>query len=1825
MYNRTTGPSRKLLTSALFFSVFFTAAYSQQLEVTNSGTLPYTPQNLISNIFLGDGVEVTNITFNGAPAAVGYFTGGTQSIGIERGIVMTSGFVENGTGLFAPVGCNAEGTDFANNTNFSLAFDADLAAQTTTDILDVAVYTITFIPTSDTLRFRYVFGSEEYPEFACSEFNDVFGFFIQGPGYPTPTNIAKIPGTNLPVTINNLHPDNSINYPPCPPTNAQFYNNNNFSTTQPSYDGFTDVFTAEAVVTPCQQYTIKLAIADAGDSAFDSGVFLEAKSFGTGSLRVEVATVSLDGTVTEGCAQGSLTFSLPSAIQQDFDIDYNIWGTATNGTDYQLIPPDLIIAAGQTEVTLPIIGIEDNMAEAPEYIAIDVQRDPCNRDTFYIYIRDNELVKPNLSADTTVCIGGQPLELDGTLPISLPQPPTFSNTQDFTIAPTNALISSPINVFGVQPTVLGPGVIRSVCMNITHGWDDDLDIFLISPSGQILELSTDNGADGDNYTNTCFTPTATVPISFPGPVAPASAAPFTGDWLPEGLWPDLWDGSYPTNGNWRLQIRDDANGFTGTLRDWTITFEPTYKVDYQWSPATGLSCPTCPITEANPTQSTTYTIVATDSYGCTVSDTISLDVATALAAPIVTCAGSTSTSVTFNWTNVPGAAGYQVNINGAGWVPVGAVNTYLADNLLPGATVTIEVQGTGALTDCDALIGTITCFNCDAPTANLSANSVSCFGYSDGSVTATPDGSNPPYTFTLGTTTNTTGVFQNLPAGNYAVVITDASGCSSSFPAVVSSPTACMAVATVQNNVSCFGGNNGSAVVNASGGTGNLTYLWNDPAAQTSAIASNLPAGSYTVTVTDENGCTATATATITQPTDLVLSAFGSLAKCFGEASGSGTASATGGTTPYYFVWSNGVLLPSNPNIPAGNYFVTVTDENGCAETAFVSIGEPPQLTATATSVQTNCNDSADGMATVTPTGGTPPYSYKWSDAAGQTTPTASNLAGGNYTVTITDFNGCSTTQTTTVTSPTALVAAMTASNATCFGVSDGSATVAATGGTPPYTYKWSDPAGQTTPTASNLAGGIYTVTVTDQNSCILVVTATIGQPEAVLLTATVTNVSCFGGADGQITVTPAGGTLPHIFIWSSGESTPSINGKPAGDYTLTLTDANGCTAVSQNTITEPTELLLTSNAQPVKCFGENDGTIELVSSGGTPGYNVQWTGPNNFSSTQSILPNLFGGTYNVTVTDGAGCSKTLTAEVAQPAAALTLALPEISDTICFLATNGTATVVATGGTSPYTYLWSDAGNQTSQTASGLASAPYDVTVTDTNGCTQTASTAVLEKQELFAFAESSPPTCFSIANGTARVTAIFYGADSSNLNNFNYLWSTIPAQNGAQATGLQPSQTYSVTVTDAQGCSDVQTVTVGVASEFIARVNATGNVKCFGENTGWATVGGIGGTPPYSYLWAAGSQTDSLAENLAAGTYVVTVTDVNGCPATTTATITEPPALAVDLFATDVKCFGESNGTAKAVPSGGTPPYAYLWWASGQTQEIQNLAAGVTGLTLVDANGCQLIDSVEIDQPDSPVGGSADKRDVKCFGGHDGEINITATGGTPPYRYALDNKPFNGSPKQIGISAGVYTPKIMDKNGCVFELPPIEVDQRDQVIVDLGPDITIELGQNTQLFAQVFNAAGNVSYSWTPEDSIWLSCLNCLDPSVDSLYYQNWFEVTVSDTLGCRASDRILVIVEKPRKVFVPTAFSPNGDLNNDRLLVHGQQTAQVVEFRVYDRWGELVYEGQDFPLNDTDNGWDGEFRGKPMDPGAYVWVLEVEYMDGVREVFKGNTTLIR
>lgn len=350
-----------------------------QLVVSNSTVPPYNPVYLIEDVFLGTGVDVLNVAYTGDPTAIGYFNGTNSNIGINEGLIMTTGSAN------LAVGPNISPSTGAANTGGS---DPDLASIAGVAVLNASVYTINFIPYNNTLTFRYVFGSEEYDEFVCSGFNDAFGFFISGPGFNGPytggaENIALIPGTTTPVSIDNVNNGSFL----CPPSNTAYYINNLLGFTV-EYDAFTTVLEATVAVVPCNQYTIKLAIGDAGDANYDSGVFLQANSFGTDAIDVEILTNNNDTTIVEGCSSATVILTLNDPSVTGTSIPLNLGGTAVNGIDYQPIATSVFIPAGQISTSFVINPISDNLIEGTETVTFQVQSSSCAQGTYTILIED---------------------------------------------------------------------------------------------------------------------------------------------------------------------------------------------------------------------------------------------------------------------------------------------------------------------------------------------------------------------------------------------------------------------------------------------------------------------------------------------------------------------------------------------------------------------------------------------------------------------------------------------------------------------------------------------------------------------------------------------------------------------------------------------------------------------------------------------------------------------------------------------------------------------------------------------------------------------------------------------------------------------------------------------------------------------------------------------------------------------------------------------------------------------------------------------------------------------------------------------------------------------------------------------------------------------------------------------------------------------------------------------------------------------------------------------------------------------------------------------
>ena len=1807
----------------VFLALSFHAA-AQDMSVTSGA--PFTPENLISNIFLGEGVEVLDISFTGNNQSVGFFNQAQDELGINRGIVMSTGFASSDFGT----GVDQVGDDFSNSNMGTNIADPDLLDITGgVEVNDMVRYTITFIPISDTLRFNYIFGSEEYPEYACSNFNDVFGFFISGPGISGPftndaENIALLPGTNLPVAINNLNsgavgangtlsnctpPEGSLAY-------SEFYNDNDNSNSQPVFDGFSNVFTAEAVVQPCSTYTIKLVIADVSDSAFDSGVFLEAKSFGTGSLNVEATTVSLDGSVAEGCAEGVLNFSLPGPVESDFPIDYQILGTAENGVDYEFIPPDLFIPAGDSTISISIIAFEDGIAEGEETILIDVQRDPCNRDTIPILIRENPLVPADLGPDLMLCLGDS-VQLQGELPVPLPPPPSFTSTAPVNIPanPPNVQLFSPVSVIGVIPPTLGPGVIQSVCIDsFNHRWIDDMDFFLIGPDDQFMELATDVGADGGNalgqdfFINTCFTPEAVTNIN----TLPVSDLPFTGNWAPEGIWSDLYGDDKNANGTWQLLMIDDTPSAGGTLHSWTITFNPVYEIAYEWQPAAGLSCADCPNPIATPDTTTTYILNATDSYGCTTTDTVIVEVNQGPAMPSLICASVTGSSVTIDWDPVPGATGgYEVSVDGGPWMPANGTTEHTVNNLSFLTSVTVEVRGIG---DCPGVSGTITCQTLDCVPPNLTLTNttpITCNGGDDGGIQVEASGAVGPYQFALGGAENTTGLFTGLSAGTYLVAVIDGADCGTTLSITIDEP-APLDIAEVVTPVSCKDGADGAAALDIQTPNGPYTFNWEGLGID--SLQTGLPAGAYPVAVTDAIGCVALDTLTVEAPDSLLATASIMDVRCANESTGQIDLDIEGGTAPYQITYDNGLSATTDSsqvsNVAAGAYTAAIQDANGCLLNVPFEIQEPAPLTVQLSGTDARCADSLSGQALAIPDGGTGGYTYAWrrGSLSVGTDSVLTDIAAGTYVLELTDSNACSLTDSVSIGEPDSIAYEVLPFPASCAGLMDGGVEVNASGGTGTLAFQWSD-IGSGPEDRPALGSGSYSLTITDENDCSVVDSFTVGEPQALLTVSGATPALCTGEPTGTATVTSQGGTAPYTYLWADGQQDSIANALLAGPVSVTVTDANGCTALDTVIVAEATMLMLEFDADNPLCQGTATGSISAAPDGGAGGYTFAWSD----QQTTATASGLMAGTYTLTLTDANGCTLVDSVAITDPEALNTSTSSTVAT--CLPEPDGSATVTAAGGTPAYTYEWSN--GQTVPVAQNLEAGLYTVTVTDANGCTVLDSVQVDGIPELELEFTTESASCAGATDGAINITAT--GGDG----NYTYTWSNgLPAQPNQSgiAGGL-----YSLTLTDGLGCTAMANITVPEPSGIVITAEVT-RISCAGGADGQVALTVNGGTPPYITSWSNGATGPNI-DNLGLGTYTATVRDANNCTATLDVEVTESSPISLFGETTAVACFGERSGGASIDVSGGLPPYTYLWSNGAADAGITSVAAGTYTVSITDAANCTQTETLVIEQPDSALSATVEGLDVSCFGDKNGRIEIAVSGGTPTYRYSIDGgASFSGNSTFIGLAPGPYNIQITDASDCRLSGGNTVIGEPDPILVDLGGTRSINYGDTVRITPDITGGFAPFGYEWAPQDSSVLSCFRCSAP-LATVDFQQSIRVIVTDIAGCTGMDVMTLYAEKFRPVLVPTGFTPNNDGVNDILgiLVREEVEVDIRAFRLFDRWGEQIYENNEIVPNQPQEGWDGTYRGAPAQPGVYLWVIEVEYDDGLTEVFKGQTTLIR
>ncbi|HTL81318.1 MAG TPA: T9SS type A sorting domain-containing protein [Bacteroidia bacterium] len=535
-----------------------------------------------------------------------------------------------------------------------------------------------------------------------------------------------------------------------------------------------------------------------------------------------------------------------------------------------------------------------------------------------------------------------------------------------------------------------------------------------------------------------------------------------------------------------------------------------------------------------------------------------------------------------------------------------------------------------------------------------------------------------------------------------------------------------------------------------------------------------------------------------------------------------------------------------------------------------------------------------------------------------------------------------------------ALAANVNHTDVTCNSACNGAATAVPSGGTSPYTYVWA-PGGQTTTGITGLCPGNYTVTVTDATSATVTATCTITQPPVLAFTfSTTQSIQCNGGY-GSATAIVTGGTPSYTYSWSGNAMPyafgPSITNAPAASYTLTVVDANGCSVVHVLVLTQPTALTSTLSFISATC-GNPNGTATCYPSGGTAPYAYYWN-TNPVQTTQTAT-GLTSATYTCTVTDANGCS--YSNNVFVPTTSNPTVTISVTNSTCNASCDATMIANSTGGNGPYTCLWSPT-SQTNPSLTNVCPGTYTATVTDNLGCVGTATATVTQPTAISIATSSTPLMCNTFGTATAN--------PSGGTPPYTYNWNSTPVQTTQTATGLMAGA-YTVTVTDANNCQSTAIVNVTNVPGPSASITSSTNVSCFGGNDGSATVTAFGGTTPYTYLWSPSGATTATVTGIVAGNYTCTVTDANGCTATASVTITTPPQLVATISSFVPAGCNNSDGSATATATGGTPAYTYTWLPSSVSGATINNIPSLTTFTVyvTDVNGC--MDSAAFTETDS-------------------------------------------------------------------------------------------------------------------------------------------------------------------------------------------------------------------------------------------------------------------
>ncbi len=1025
----------------------------------------------------------------------------------------------------------------------------------------------------------------------------------------------------------------------------------------------------------------------------------------------------------------------------------------------------------------------------------------------------------------------------------------------------------------------------------------------------------------------------------------------------------------------------------------------------------------------------------------------------------------------------------------------------------------------------------------------------------------------------------------------------------------------------------------------------------------------NLAPDDYVLVVTDAAGGFFDQFITIGQGTPITVSADVTSPPLCNGFDGTITATADGGDGNYSWEWSNGFFgAPELDRVPEGTYTVTVTDGGGCSATAMVSMMTPPLLVSVGT-VDATCNGSADGEVTIVASGGTPfgiaEYSYE-----GMTSDVffLNNLDPGEYPFTVSDQSGCTIDASFSIGStfvPDITVDTMErikcfndlgffriinanplGSSGFVFVTNQDGENIISSSKAP---CGWIDvPA----PNQDGVPPGTYTIEFTTEDNCTVEYEMVIPTPPEIFVELVDQVDPTCDGDPGSIDVDVMGGNGDFSFEWSNGDTNQNLTDLGPDTYILTVTDGEGCTdTLAVDLIGTGSIALNITQDAGVGCGSSSDAgalTVDIQTT--ATNIEIEWTNTSgDVIGTEESITGLGAGTYTVNVTDLDGdCSNTAEATISG-AGSFTFE-PIVNQPICNGDNSGSIQLDnLMGGDPPFTFSWSHDENLDLSLAQNLEADEYTVTITDSAGCEQDTIFNLENPEDLMLeLGDVIDVSCFGATDGQAFA---FASGSPVGAIEFSYFWSSGSidddfAQEG-DAENLEPGQQW-VYAFDGFCTSDTLFFEVGepIGIELDSMASVIAGPTCIGESDGMIDIVAVGGTVAgdYEYDWSDGEEGSSRA-NLAGGNYELTITDDRDCEQVFQFNLQEPDSLVleIDPFLTvGVNCAGDNSAIIGVAASGGIGEYTYTWDPEVSDENIAfDLGVGQYVITVTDGAGCTASTNFKIE------GSSAVEADVlpviepDCSGGSTMLCLDQPSGGNGfGYVYSVNLGPNIPIDSCLEVSAGPYSISVFDSEGCGM-LNPIEltVEQPDPIGVVLNSDPidqVLELGDSTGMISAIITSTNPiVDIQWSST----VGSFDCANTSCSdiNIFTSNpsFYAVTVTDANDCTAIAELFIDVKTTRNVFLPNIFTPDDDGFNDFFTPFIGSGIEIVNyFHVYDRWGNLMHRAENIAPGselDDDIRWDGNYNGLEAQPGVYVFIAEVEFVDGEVIVFKGDVSLVR